>query len=60
MPMKDRRQRGIAGEILASLQRRGSDRRYNKWSISGVLLAVAIPAGLAGTIWVLVRSVFSG
>ena len=56
--MKDRRQRGIAGEILASLKRRGSDRRYDKWSISGIALAVAIPAGLVGVLWALTRLIF--
>ena len=60
IPATDRRQRGFAGEITASLMRRGSDRRYDRWSISGALLAVAIPAGFVGVIWALLRLVWGG
>lgn len=58
IPTTDRRRRGLVGEIVASLMRRGSDRRYDRWSISGVFLAVAIPAGFVGVIWALVRLVW--
>ena len=58
--ISDRRRRGIVGEIAASLMRHGSDRRYGRWSVAGVLMAVAIPAGFVGVIWVLVRSIFGG
>jgi hypothetical protein len=57
--LKDRRQRGLAGEIMASLGRRGADRRYARWSIGGVLLAVAIPAGFVAIIWALIHVAFA-
>jgi len=59
IPMKDRRRQGLGGEIMASLGRGGSDRRYDRWTIGGVLLAVAIPAGFVGIIWALVRVAFA-
>lgn len=59
-PMTDRRRRGIVGEIATSLARGNADRRYGRWSVSGVLVSVAILAGFAGVIWMLARLVFSG
>lgn len=54
----ERRRRGVIGEMTASLIRRDSDRRYDRWSISGVILAVAIPASFVGVIWALTRLIF--
>lgn len=57
--LKDRRQRGLAGEIVASLRRRGSDRRYDRWTAGGILLAVGIPASFIAIIWALLRLAFA-
>lgn len=54
----ERRRRGVIGEMAASLIRRNSDRRYERWSTFGVVLAVAIPAGFVGVLWALTRLIF--
>lgn len=57
--MKDRRQRGLAGEIVTSLKRGGFDRRYDRWTAGGILLAIAIPVSFMGIIWALLRLAFA-
>jgi hypothetical protein len=55
LPIGDRRQRSLVGEISASLVRRNSDRRYDRWSIPRLLSAVAILVGFVGVILGLAR-----
>lgn len=54
----ERRRRGVIGEIMTSLARRDSERRYDRWSISGLVLAIAIPVSFVGVIWALTRLIF--
>lgn len=55
LPIGDRRQRGLVGEISTSLMRQDADRRHDRWSVPRLLSAIAILAGFVGVILGLAR-----